>query len=476
MLSGLQPGLNCRPVWKGLLVRTRSGVVIVGAVVAVIIGAVVFLRPVDAPPPLPAEAIAQPVTGSDAPGPDVSDHDVKGSDIAGADVAITAVDDQSPATPAPQITDFRFDPDGGLLVSGKAAPYAPLVMLVDGAEAGRAEAASDGSFVIVALIGYSAVPRRMALIADPNGDALSADRSYVLAANPAPAPRAEGVEDAAGALPPEINHEARPEAGLEATPEESSEIVSEAVPDATSVARMVVAQDVASQATVEVGADSVDVMVEEFIAEDVMIEDLTADVQTAQSLSAGPPSPTILSVGADGISVVQAPVAANAPPEVMSSVALDSITYDADGDVVLKGRAFGQGLVQIYINNAQVSRPIVAEDGSWRSDLPDIDKGVYTLRIDELDRAGDVVSRIETPFQRADPAEVAAAMASQTNDPDFTIATRTVQPGATLWAIAKDRYGSGIAYVTVFEANRDRIRDPDLIYPGQVFVLPKDSN
>jgi len=48
----------------------------------------------------------------------------------------------------------------------------------------------------------------------------------------------------------------------------------------------------------------------------------------------------------------------------------------------------------------------------------------------------------------------------------------TVQPGYTLWAIARNRYGRGILYVQVFEANRDKIRDPDLIYPGQVFQLP----
>ena len=50
----------------------------------------------------------------------------------------------------------------------------------------------------------------------------------------------------------------------------------------------------------------------------------------------------------------------------------------------------------------------------------------------------------------------------------------TVQSGATLWAIARDRYGEGLLYVRVFEANRDTIRDPDLIYPGQVFALPEN--
>lgn len=50
--------------------------------------------------------------------------------------------------------------------------------------------------------------------------------------------------------------------------------------------------------------------------------------------------------------------------------------------------------------------------------------------------------------------------------------TVTVQPGFTLWAIARDQFGEGILYVQVYQANKDRIRDPDLIYPGQVFTLP----
>ena len=50
---------------------------------------------------------------------------------------------------------------------------------------------------------------------------------------------------------------------------------------------------------------------------------------------------------------------------------------------------------------------------------------------------------------------------------------QTVQPGSTLWAIARDRYGEGEMYVRVFEANKDKIRDPDLIYPGQIFTVPE---
>jgi len=47
-----------------------------------------------------------------------------------------------------------------------------------------------------------------------------------------------------------------------------------------------------------------------------------------------------------------------------------------------------------------------------------------------------------------------------------------VQPGDSLWRLARRAYGAGIQYTMIFEANRDKIRDPDLIYPGQVFTLP----
>ena len=48
-----------------------------------------------------------------------------------------------------------------------------------------------------------------------------------------------------------------------------------------------------------------------------------------------------------------------------------------------------------------------------------------------------------------------------------------VQPGNSLWRLARRSYGEGLRYTDIYEANKDQIRNPDLIYPGQVFVLPK---
>jgi nucleoid-associated protein YgaU len=47
-----------------------------------------------------------------------------------------------------------------------------------------------------------------------------------------------------------------------------------------------------------------------------------------------------------------------------------------------------------------------------------------------------------------------------------------VRPGNSLWRIARQSYGAGDRYAVIYSANRDRIGDPDLIYPGQVFTLP----
>ena len=49
-----------------------------------------------------------------------------------------------------------------------------------------------------------------------------------------------------------------------------------------------------------------------------------------------------------------------------------------------------------------------------------------------------------------------------------------MQPGHTLWHISRQRYGAGERYVLIYRANESQIRNPDLIYPGQIFTLPEE--
>ena len=51
-----------------------------------------------------------------------------------------------------------------------------------------------------------------------------------------------------------------------------------------------------------------------------------------------------------------------------------------------------------------------------------------------------------------------------------------MQPGTNLWRIASQAYGSGLRYTVIYQANQGQIRDPNLIYPGQVLAVPGDSD
>ena len=56
------------------------------------------------------------------------------------------------------------------------------------------------------------------------------------------------------------------------------------------------------------------------------------------------------------------------------------------------------------------------------------------------------------------------------------IDTKLIIRGDNLWRISEATYGLGKRYTVIFGANRDKIRDPDLIFPGQIFVLPKSRS
>ena len=203
-----------------------------------------------------------------------------------------------------------------------------------------------------------------------------------------------------------------------------------------------------------------------------------ADAKPEETASAQPPSeapvksladaavpPKVLIADKDGVRVVQSDDSLD-----QDAIALDAISYDEDGQVMLSGRSNPMAYLRIYLDNAPVLLLRPNDEGNWKTLLSNVDPGIYTLRIDQVNAAGKVVSRLETPFKKESPQKLLTHI--QDTKTEARINVVTVQPGYTLWAIARKRYGRGILYVRVFEANRDKIRDPDLIYPGQVFDLP----
>jgi nucleoid-associated protein YgaU len=155
-----------------------------------------------------------------------------------------------------------------------------------------------------------------------------------------------------------------------------------------------------------------------------------------------------------------------APGRISSdgTLALMVLDYDETGRIRLHGEASPGAPLLIYVDNAPAGAAVVEPSGKWTTVLePSLAPGDYTLRLDQLDPSGKPTARLETPFTRASQPPVEGEV-----QVDFVI----VQPGNSLWRIARRLYGEGLHYVHIYGANQGQIRDPDLIYPGQVFEMP----
>jgi nucleoid-associated protein YgaU len=141
---------------------------------------------------------------------------------------------------------------------------------------------------------------------------------------------------------------------------------------------------------------------------------------------------------------------------------LETVDYDAEGRAQVGGRAEANSRLVVYLDNQPAAHAEATLSGHWEATLArSIAPGLHILRVDQLAGDGRVSARVETPFSRA---AVLAALPSES--------AVIVQPGNSLWRISRRVYGEGLRFSVIYQANRDQIREPDLIYPGQIFVLP----
>jgi nucleoid-associated protein YgaU len=182
------------------------------------------------------------------------------------------------------------------------------------------------------------------------------------------------------------------------------------------------------------------------------------------SASAGRAGATTLAVAlpSDGgaARVLQWPE--NASPEEPDALSMDAVEYDKEGRAVLSGRAAPGATVQIYLGNEPLATATADNAGKWSTVSPrPIPPQSGEFRLDQLAADGRVLQRVALPLPRAKPPEPAPGQ------------NYVVQPGNSLWQIARRVYGVGTRYTVIYTANPNQIRDPNLIYPGQVFKLPK---
>lgn len=142
-------------------------------------------------------------------------------------------------------------------------------------------------------------------------------------------------------------------------------------------------------------------------------------------------------------------------------LSLDVIDYGRGPALTLGGTAPAGADVRILLDNREIATAKADDSGQWTATpARPVPPGEYKLRVELLDRGGRVVARVETPFARTEPVG------------DLPAGAVVVQPGNSLWRIARRVYGEGVRYTLIYDTNRAQIRDPDLIFPGQVFNIP----
>lgn len=457
-------------VWTDL--GSRGRVLIAAAVaVAVLAGAYLAGQRLQAPvarltDEVPQAAVTPDVAEPDVAEPDVAEPDVPEPDVPEPDVAADTpaagapqvVEDATPAaepqTAPPEFDVVRVDAAGSAVVAGTAKPGAAVRILLDGEEAAVARADASGRFVALFDIVQVARPRLVSLAMDLAAGGTLASTSVVIL---------DPVEPIAVAEAPEAEAETPVPVGTAAVADPMTAPMPE--PQSTAEASQAAA---APEEVAEIPAAAPEPGVE---ASEPAADAPAPVAQTeppSEPLQAAPrQAPAVLLAGEAGVRALQK---GGGPAGLADAVVVDVISYRPDGAVQLAGQARPGSFVRLYLNNEPRGAVSVAGDGRWNQVLGDVEPGIYTLRADQLDQSGAVTARFETPFQREAVADLARAGAPGTGQDRVSVVT--VQPGFTLWGIARESYGDGILYVKVFEANREQIRDPDLIYPGQVFKVP----
>lgn len=439
----------------------------------------------------------------------------------------------APSAPDPSSPSFdtvRVEPNGELVVAGRATPNGTVELLVDGKPTARAVADANGQFAVVppALpAGNSEVGLR---VTDDKGVVRQSRDSVAVAVSP--------------------SYDAKPLVAL-TSPDKptvvlsqpgSSQTATRPVPDATSPGQTMTG----TAPPIQLGSGGT-------VPADDASGALAANeaARSSRTKNGGSPDAKVSDQGVSGAtrsSPSNAPQAtpteravvvgsASAPTKVVS------IDAQEGGRLFVSGQAPAGATVRLYLNDTLIAPATVSRDGTVTFTIGrGVKPGDYKVRLDQVDAAsGKVQTRVEVPFSVPDiagtvgtsravatlsepspdkagggkvasnassPATVggqgenagtsdapkdsmsktpgAQASSETVRDPIRTepalgtvyvpeVRTARIERGDSLWAISRRTYGEGDRYTAIYDANQDQIRDPDLIYPGQVFVLPSED-
>jgi LysM repeat protein len=187
------------------------------------------------------------------------------------------------------------------------------------------------------------------------------------------------------------------------------------------------------------------------------------------------------------------------PNPAAGAVVVETVEIEPGGKFHVSGQARPRTALRLYLNDSFITSVTAGADGRFAVTINEgVAPGSYRVRVDEASSSGTVRARAEVPFNAPDTATSVSAQATASKRPDTAgpqlaaagatvlpdsgsppstvvvpkIATTTVSRGDSLWRLSQVTYGAGMRYAVIYKANRGQIRNPNRIYPGQVFVLP----
>ncbi|MCP3379305.1 LysM peptidoglycan-binding domain-containing protein [Bradyrhizobium sp. CCGUVB4N] len=152
-----------------------------------------------------------------------------------------------------------------------------------------------------------------------------------------------------------------------------------------------------------------------------------------------------------------------------------------DGTVTQSSRTMPVVVAEVAPPPARVT-PVAKQDAKPQEDKSDVVASLPAPRLAAIpDRSASRPRMMGTPKPRsmarvpAAGATVASASAADalSTAPAEAGGSRVVSRGDSLWALSRLAYGDGNRYALIVNANRDKIHNPNLIYPGQTFVMPQ---
>jgi nucleoid-associated protein YgaU len=185
------------------------------------------------------------------------------------------------------------------------------------------------------------------------------------------------------------------------------------------------------------------------------------------------------------------------------AVVVEAVEVEPGGKFHVSGQARPGAALRLYLNDSFITAVTAAPDGRFAVTINEgVAAGNYRVRVDEASASGTVRARAEVPFNAPETTASVSAQATASKRPDSAatqqpqlaaaggstvlpdsgspastvvvpkITTTTVSRGDSLWRLSQSSYGAGTRYAVIYKANKGQIRNPNLIYPGQILVLP----